>query len=48
MKVINRHADKTGKKVMYAFNLTGDLDQLRRRHDLVLEQGGTWGMAIYW
>ena len=45
MQVINRHADKTGKKVMYAFNLTGDLDQMRRRHDLVLEQGGTCIMA---
>ena len=28
--------DRTGKKVMFAFNLTGDLDQMRRRHDLVL------------
>ena len=45
MRVINRHADRTGKKVMYAFNLTGDLDQMRRRHDLVLEHGGTCIMA---
>lgn len=45
MHVINRHADRTGKKVMYAFNLTGDLDQMRRRHDLVLEHGGTCIMA---
>ena len=28
--------DRTGKKVMFAFNLTGDLDEMRRRHDLVL------------
>ena len=45
MRVINRHADATGKKVMYAFNLTGEIDEMRRRHDLVLELGGTCVMA---
>jgi len=45
MHVINQRADKTGKKVMFAFNLTGELDQMRRRHDLVLEAGGTCVMA---
>jgi len=45
MKTVNRHADKTGKKAIYAFNLTGDLDQMRRRHDLVLKEGGTCIMA---
>jgi ribulose-bisphosphate carboxylase large chain len=45
MEVINRFADHTGKKVMFAFNLTGDLDQMRRRHDLVLALGGTCVMA---
>lgn len=45
MDVINRHADQTGKKVMFAFNVTGDLDQMRRNHDLVLELGGTCIMA---
>ena len=41
MQVINRHADRTGKKVMYAFNLTGELDEMKRRHDLVHALGGT-------
>jgi ribulose-bisphosphate carboxylase large chain len=41
MRVINAHADRTGKKVMFAFNLTGDLDQMRRRHDLLLAHGAT-------
>ncbi|WP_407528873.1 ribulose-bisphosphate carboxylase large subunit family protein [Methylobacterium oryzisoli] len=41
MRVVNAHADRTGKKAMVAFNLTGDLDQMRRRHDLVLQEGGT-------
>ena len=45
MGVINRHAHRTGKKVMFAFNLTGDLDQMRRRHDLVVALGGTCVMA---
>lgn len=45
MRVIDRHADRTGKRVMFAFNLTGEIDQMRRRHDLVLELGGTCVMA---
>jgi ribulose-bisphosphate carboxylase large chain len=45
MAVINDHAGRTGKKIMFAFNLTGDLDQMRRRHDGVLAQGGTCIMA---
>lgn len=45
MKVIHAYADKTGKKVMFAFNLTGDMEEMRRRHDFVLEQGGTCIMA---
>jgi ribulose-bisphosphate carboxylase large chain len=46
MRVVNEHADRTGKKVMVAFNLTGELDQMRRRHDLVLEHGGTCVMVV--
>ncbi|MCI1013677.1 ribulose-bisphosphate carboxylase large subunit family protein [Herbaspirillum sp. C7C2] len=46
MRVVNDHADRTGKKVMVAFNLTGDLDQMRRRHDLVLAEGGSCVMAV--
>ncbi|WMY11797.1 ribulose-bisphosphate carboxylase large subunit family protein [Paraburkholderia phenoliruptrix] len=46
MQVVNAHADRTGKKVMVAFNITGDLDQMKRRHDLVLEQGGTCVMVV--
>lgn len=41
MRVVNDHAARTGKKVMVAFNVTGDLDQMRRRHDLVVAEGGT-------
>jgi len=45
MSVINRHADRTGRKVMFAFNVTGDLDQMRRHHDRVLELSGTCVMV---
>jgi ribulose-bisphosphate carboxylase large chain len=45
MDVINAHAERTGKKVMYAFNLTGDLDEMRRRHDTLLAHGATCLMA---
>jgi ribulose-bisphosphate carboxylase large chain len=45
MKVIRAHADRTGRKVMYAFNLTGEVDQMRARHDLVESEDGTCVMA---
>jgi len=41
MEVINRAADRTGRKVMFAFNLTGEVDEMRRRHDLIRDLGGT-------
>jgi ribulose-bisphosphate carboxylase large chain len=41
MPVINNHADRYGKKVMYAFNLTGEIDQMLARHELVEKAGGT-------
>jgi ribulose-bisphosphate carboxylase large chain len=45
MNVVHRHADRLGRKVMFAFNLTGEIDEMRRRHDHVLERGGTCVMA---
>jgi ribulose-bisphosphate carboxylase large chain len=45
MRVINNHAQRSGKKVMYAFNLTGELDQMRRRHDTLLKNEATCLMA---
>lgn len=41
MAVIRAHAERTGKQVMYAFNLTGELDEMKHRHDLVQKLGGT-------
>jgi ribulose-bisphosphate carboxylase large chain len=45
MREIDEAALRTGKKVMYAFNITGDLEQMKRRHDLVRDLGGTCVMA---
>jgi ribulose-bisphosphate carboxylase large chain len=44
MKVINAHADKTGKKVMYAFNLSGEVDEMLQRYDKIVSRGGTCAM----
>jgi ribulose-bisphosphate carboxylase large chain len=44
-RVIDRHAERGGQKVMFAFNLTGEIDEMRRRHDLVESLGGTCVMA---
>ncbi len=49
MYQINQHADRTGKKPMYAFNITGDIDSMKQRHDLVISHGGTCAMLnINW
>lgn len=45
MRVIDAYAQRTGKKVMFAFNITGEIDEMKRRHDLVLAAGGTCVMA---
>jgi ribulose-bisphosphate carboxylase large chain len=45
MEEIERVADKTGKKVMYAFNITGDIDELRENHDAVVAAGGNCVMV---
>ncbi|MEE9321602.1 MAG: RuBisCO large subunit C-terminal-like domain-containing protein [Granulosicoccus sp.] len=40
MQVINRHADNTGRKVLFAFNISGEVDEMQRRHDLVANLRG--------
>lgn len=44
MKVINDHAVKTGKKVMYAFNITEDLPTMKANYKKVLKAGGSCAM----
>jgi ribulose-bisphosphate carboxylase large chain len=45
LNVLNRHWDRTGKRVMYAANLTGDIDQMLRRHDHIIANRGTCMMV---
>jgi ribulose-bisphosphate carboxylase large chain len=45
MEVIHAYADDSGKQCMYAFNISGNLDEMRRKHDIVLKHKGTAVMA---
>ncbi|MEQ8848940.1 ribulose-bisphosphate carboxylase large subunit family protein [Botrimarina sp.] len=45
MRVLNDHADRTGKRVMYAFNTTDDLDAMLRHYDKIAESGNTCAMV---
>ncbi|HEY7424025.1 MAG TPA: ribulose-bisphosphate carboxylase large subunit family protein [Gemmataceae bacterium] len=45
MLVINKVADRTGRKVMFAFNLSDDIERMKRHHDVVLRHGGTCVMV---
>jgi len=40
-RAVREAEDRTGKRVMYAFNITDDLDAMLRHHDTVLRAGGT-------
>ena len=42
---IQRVADKTGKRALYALNITGDIDHMLRSHDKVRDLGGTCVMV---
>ncbi len=45
MPVLHRHAQRLGRMPMYAINISGGIDQMRRRHDAVLGLGGTCVMV---
>ncbi|MCM8568476.1 ribulose-bisphosphate carboxylase large subunit family protein [Gramella jeungdoensis] len=44
MKEINKYQDRTGKKAMYAFNISGDLDTLRSNYESILKHDGSCAM----
>jgi ribulose-bisphosphate carboxylase large chain len=44
MKAIDRHAQRTGRKVMYAFNLTDEPEAMKRHHDVLVAHGATCAM----
>jgi ribulose-bisphosphate carboxylase large chain len=45
LRALNDYADKTGVRPMYAANITGEIDQMLRRHDSVVAAGGTCVMV---
>jgi ribulose-bisphosphate carboxylase large chain len=45
MRVINEHADRTGRKPMFAFNISDELDPMLRHYDKVVAAGGTCAMV---
>lgn len=44
MQVISAHADRTGRKVMYAFNISDELDPMLRHYEKIVRNGGTCAM----
>jgi len=40
--VINDHAQRTGKYVLFAFNLTDDYDNMHRHYDKLIALGGIY------
>ncbi|TDT14918.1 ribulose-bisphosphate carboxylase large chain [Ilumatobacter fluminis] len=45
LAALRRHRDRSGRSVMYAANLTGDSDDMRRHHDAVVDHGGNCVMV---
>ncbi|PRD54177.1 ribulose-bisphosphate carboxylase large subunit family protein [Sphingobacterium gobiense] len=45
MDVLNKHQDKTGKKVMYAFNISDEMDNMLRNYDTIVNAGGSCAMV---
>lgn len=44
MKVVNALADKTGKKIMYVFNISAEIDEMLHRYETIVKAGGTCAM----
>lgn len=45
MKVIRNNEQKTGKKVMYAFNISDEIDEMQRKYDLIVKEEGSCAMV---
>ena len=45
MPVLREHSQRTGRQVMYAFNITDELDTMLRNHDYVQAAGGNCVMV---
>ena len=45
MQAVHDAAQRSGRLAMVAFNITGEVDEMRRRHDLVQSLGGSCVMV---
>ena len=45
VRVINEAANRTGKQVMFAFNITDEMDAMLTHHEGVRDAGGTCVMV---
>ena len=45
MMPIRRYAERNGRKAMFAFNITGEIDEMLERHDIVRREGGSCVMV---
>ena len=45
MHVLREHAQRTGREVLYAVNITGEIDQMLRRHEHVVAASGNCVMV---
>lgn len=45
MRVVDRHADRTGKRVMLAMNITDEWDRMLDHYDALVAAGGTCAMV---
>lgn len=45
MAAVRAHQDRTGKHVMVAFNITDEIDAMKRHADLIEREGGSCAMA---
>ncbi len=44
MQILNDHSQRTGKKVMYAFNISDELDAMQWHYEKIISAGGTCAM----
>jgi ribulose-bisphosphate carboxylase large chain len=45
IQVLKSHADRSGKRVMYAFNISDEFDAMRLHYDKIVKSGGTCAMV---
>ena len=45
MREIDRLADRTGRRIMYAVNISDEVEAMKRHHDCVVRHGGTCVMV---